>query len=693
MTKDRHPPCADAPALSEPGAIPCSMALKAFRNLKTPVWVFDVDHKRVAWANDAALEVWQAKSEAELYARDMGKDMSSAVAQRLNQYKEDFIRAGATFSEVWTLYPNGEPRSSQMLLSGIRMPDGRMAICCEAIQQVDHQPETARSIDALLHTSVMITLAGFDGQVLYRNPAARASAPDLGQTLQERFAENGTFETLVDAINNDGESRILAEALTAKGPRWHEFTARQCRDSVTGQSALLVSEVDITELKQAERRASYLAEHDTLTRLANRATIVETGKRWMLRRSKGAPREMALLFIDLDRFKIINDTLGHNIGDGVLVEAARRISSVVRRRDVVGRLGGDEFVVLLGAEEGTEIIDTIAARLLKTLSAPMRVEQHEILLTASVGISHFPAQAGSFEDLMKNADIAMYSAKASGKNRFARYCPTMADAAREKLALEVDLRHAVENGALEVHFQPRVCVQSNRIVGAEALVRWCDPHRGMVSPAVFIPIAEEIGLIEEIGKLVVARAVRQQVLWRAAGYRLSMAINVSAREFANAATVAEMIELVHENGGEPRDIELEITESLLLSNDTTTHDILMNVSACGFSIAIDDFGTGYSNLAYMQQYPINCLKIDRSFIKSLDTKSAIAEMIISMCKLMKLRIVAEGVETPEQLAWLKSRGCEEYQGFLFAAALPAAAFTARLEEEAQPLHQRVQIAS
>lgn len=684
--------CADAPALSGPGSVPCSMALKAFRNLKTPVWVFDVDLKRVAWANDAALVVWQATSEAELYARDMGKDMSSAVVQRLNQYKEDFIRAGATFSEVWTLYPNGEPRSSQMLLSGISLPDGRMGMCCEAIQQVDHEPETARSIDALLHTSVMITLADFDGQVLYRNPAARASAPYLSQTLQDRFAENGSFESLFEAINRHGESRILAEALTSQGRRWHEITARQCRDSVTGKAALLVSEVDITELKEAERRASYLAEHDTLTQLANRATIVATGKRWMLRRSSGGAREMALLFIDLDRFKIINDTLGHNIGDGVLIEAARRISSVVRRRDVVGRLGGDEFVVLLGAETGKEVIDTIAARIVKALSAPMRVEHHEILLTASVGISHFPEQGESFEDLMKNADIAMYSAKASGKNRFACYCPTMSDAAREKLALEVDLRHAVETGALEVHFQPRVCVHSNRIVGAEALVRWFDSRRGMVSPAIFIPIAEEIGLIESIGRLVVARAVRQQVLWRSAGHRITMAINVSAREFANATAVAGLIELVHENGGEPRDIELEITESLLLSNNTTTHDILMNVSACGFSIAIDDFGTGYSNLAYMQQYPINCLKIDRSFIKCLDTKSAIAEMIISMCKLMKLRIVAEGVETPDQLAWLRSRGCEEYQGFLFSKALCAENFSALLENEVRQFDIRDQLA-
>nr|WP_316652528.1 bifunctional diguanylate cyclase/phosphodiesterase [uncultured Gellertiella sp.] len=646
--------------------------------IRTPLWIFDFDLKRIVWANRAAVVMWRAETSDELYARDLGRDMSASVALRLKQYREDFLRLDTSFSEYWTVYPHGEPVSTRVVFTGIRLADGRIAMLCEAGEELEETPETRRSTDALLHTSVMITLTDMGGSALYRNPASRTSVPTNEQRLEQRLLRRQDYRRIQSALERDGEIRIVAEASTTRGTCWHEMTIRKCRDTVTGLEALLITEVDVSDLKDAERRANYLAHRDPLTRLANRGFIQQEGQR---RLESGAEenRLQALLFIDLDRFKNINDSLGHSVGDRVLVEVANRISDIAGPNDIVGRLGGDEFVVLLHPLADREAIERVAIRICDALARPLSIEHHELLVTPSIGIATYPDNAGSIEELTKNADIAMYAAKGFGRNGYYWYSPSMADDAQRRMTIEIKLRRAVEQNELQVYYQPRVDVQTGRIVGAEALLRWTHETLGSVSPATFIPILEETGLIRKVGMQVLTAAVRQQLAWKGRGHTLNLAINVSSLEFRLPRYVDDVLGVLQSLGANPADFELEITESLLLSNDEATRQKLNALKDAGISIAVDDFGTGYSNLAYMQQYPINCLKIDRSFIMELDHHSAIAEMIISMCRLLNLRIVAEGVETPEQLAWLQARQCQEYQGFLFSRPVPPEDFALMLE--------------
>lgn len=650
-------------------------------HLRTPLWVFDIERARVVWANRAALALWRADTLETLVARDMAADMSPSVKARLEQYRLDFERSGAEFSEVWTLYPGGEPTTLRVIFSGHRLGDGRMAMLCEALAEINDTPERLRSAEALLHTPVMITLFDPEGHELYRNPASRGSRAGEGRTLAERFVDSKDHARLIGEIATRGQVKLQARVRTAAGVRWHEIAARDCRDAVSGQPALLVSETDITAHKSAEAQVRYLAEHDTLTGLPNRSFLqTEVDRR--LGAARAAGDKLGVLFVDLDRFKTINDSLGHPYGDALLIEVARRLTSAVSAEDFVARLGGDEFLVCLRLGSSEARTRRVAQRILGELDRPVTVHGVDLTVSASIGISIFPGDGEDLDTLMRHADLAMYAAKEQGCNRWVGFTAAMKAEVEQHLELESHLRRALERGEFEIYYQPRLAIGTDRVIGAEALLRWHHPTRGLVMPGAFIPFAEKTGLIDRIGACVLRDAALQQRVWAEAGHEIAISVNLSARQFRDPRLTAVVAEIVEETGCDPRRLQIEITESMLIGDDQTSTETLKALTDFGFSIAIDDFGTGYSNLGTIQRHPIDTLKIDRSFVATLETRPALAELIIGMCRLLDMRIVAEGVETEDQLAWLEARNCHEYQGYLFSPAIPVDAFDALLRRQA-----------
>ncbi|TBW39740.1 EAL domain-containing protein [Siculibacillus lacustris] len=678
-------PSADRP---EPhaGAVPTAHGLATatvalLERLRTPIWIFDLDRAQVAWANSAALRVWEAADIAELAARDLSAEMSLSVKMRLEQLRDLFERGPAAFSEVWTLYPGGRPKTQRVTFSGQRLGDGRMAILCEALGEINDTPERVRSAEALIHTPVMITLYGPEQRPLYRNTAAAASIPHLGEPLAERFVDAADRQRLEEMVAGLGHAVVTARMRTRAGVRWHEISARTCRDAVSGRPALLVSETDVTALKTAEEQVRFLAEHDLLTGLPNRTFLQrEVARRIEAAREAGS--SLALLFIDLDRFKTINDSLGHQAGDALLVAVADRLTRAAAGGDLVARLGGDEFLVCIDlGRDGDARERTVAQAILEAFEAPIRVGSRELVVSGSIGISRFPADGRDLDTLMRHADLAMYAAKDQGCSRWVTFDRAMTDVADSQLAMESSLRRALERGEFELYYQPRLSIADDRIIGAEALLRWHHPTRGLLLPGCFIPFAEKTGLITRIGESVMREAALQQRAWADAGHDVTVSVNMSGRQFRDPRLPTAVAEILAETGSDPCRMQIEITESVLVGDDATSVGALRKLSELGFSIAIDDFGTGYSNLATLQFHPIDVLKIDRSFVATLETRPELAELIIGMCRLLDMRIVAEGVETEEQLGWLRARNCHEYQGYLFSPAIPVDSFDALLTRQ------------
>ncbi len=681
-------PCVTEPNVADPQCpertpgVRLAEYLESYNRIVTPVWVFDTDHGQVHWANPAALTLWRADTLEELTARPMSKEMSPTVAQRLKQYQRDF-ESGASFTELWTLYPNGEPSTTRCIFSGIRLDDGRMAMFCQGIEERPDAPETLRSAQALLHTTVMISLYDTDGNSLYHNPAARASYRDGMHSLTDRFMDAYDYKTLLDALERNGISNLVARVDTDEGPRWHEINARESRDAVNGTPAILISEVDISDLKEAERKSQYLAVHDVLTGLPNR-TYLQNELTIKLESAEAFSQKLGLVFIDLDNFKNINDSLGHAIGDKLLIEVAARLRSHCREEDMVIRLGGDEFVVFLHDIKCRESVLQMVERIRAFLIDPIYIGEHVLEVTPSMGISLFPDDGSDMDTLMKHADLAMYVAKDTGRNRHCFFSHDMKEKAETRLELESSLRRATEHGQFELFYQPQVSFKDNTITGAEALIRWRHPSRGLLEPGAFIAVAEETGLVEPIGNWVIEEAAAQQKSWEQAGHNLNVSINLSPRQFRSDALIPTIQAAVEKEGCDPVMLDLEITESMLMGDNQRIITALEQLHEMGFNLAVDDFGTGYSNLAYLQRYPISCLKIDRSFICDLGKTSAITELIISMCKLIDVKIVAEGVEEIEQLEWLRERGCHQYQGFYFSPAVSVDEFEQKLLNNAAP---------
>jgi diguanylate cyclase (GGDEF)-like protein len=439
---------------------------------------------------------------------------------------------------------------------------------------------------------------------------------------------------------------------------------------------------DVTERKQTERRLKQLAHFDSLTGLPNRVQFIERLEQAMADANRHE-RLVGVVFLDLDRFKYINDSLGHEKGDGLLREVAMRLSGVVRRGDTVARLSGDEFALVLADMGHVDDAIHVAQKILDVFHQPFRVAGHDLFVTASLGITLYPFDDRGAHELLRNADVAMYRAKESGKNNYQFYVAEMTAKVSERLTLENDLRSALERGEFSLNYQPIADCRSGRIIGMEALLRWKHPERGMISPTLFIPLAEETGYIISIGEWVLRTACEQCRRWQKMGYpSLYVAVNLSSRQFHQKDLPASIYQILQDTGLNPASLGLELTEGLVMQQAVASVNTLRELKAMDIRISIDDFGTGYSSLSYLKRFPIDVLKIDQSFVRDIpqdEDDAAIASTIITMAHSLGLKVVAEGVETMDQLKFMRQHGCDAMQGYYLSKPLPPVQFEAFLK--------------
>ena len=436
--------------------------------------------------------------------------------------------------------------------------------------------------------------------------------------------------------------------------------------------------------RDAEDKLKYDAFHDSLTRLPNRALVMERLDHALHRLDRHPNDIYAVLFIDLDRFKPINDSLGHHAGDLLLKEVGERLLECVRLADTVARLGGDEFITILEDLEQNQEAEMIASRILARLSEPFLISDQAVYISCSIGISLLDRSYTNAQDVLRDADIAMYRAKLEGKSRFVVFHKSMQTHTLSTFKLASDLRHAVTRDEFELHYQPVVCLTDGTIKGFEALVRWNHPQQGRVSPAEFIPIAEESGLMGQLGAWVLRTACRQNKIWHEAGYKdLAIAVNVSARQFYEGQLIQQIRDILDETQLSPSHLKVELTESILMENVDGNIEVMRELKELGIQILIDDFGTGYSSLSYLKRFPLTTLKIDQSFIRDIPSgtdDTAITSTIIAMAKSLNLSVIAEGVENRDQLAFLKEKGCQQVQGYFLSRPLDVDAASSFLAE-------------
>lgn len=439
----------------------------------------------------------------------------------------------------------------------------------------------------------------------------------------------------------------------------------------------------LRSLRHANEKLQHLALHDNLTKLPNR-TLLEDRIAQAISSVQRSGKFFSVMFVDLDRFKTINDSLGHHYGDKLLQAVAQRLIEVLRGEDTIARIGGDEFVVLLKEISKPQTAAHVAEKILGAMSGPFIIEGQEQNISASIGISVYPSDGLDLRTLMVSADGAMYHAKKMGRNNYQFFTPEMNAVAMERFELEKSLRRAMENDEFELHYQPKVHVRTGDIIAMEALVRWRHPQKGLISPAEFIPLAEEIGLIIPLGAWVLMTACQQNKRWQDAGLpRLRVAVNLSAVQFRQKHLVEFITQVLDDTGLDASCLELEVTESIVMQNPEETTLILEKLHAKGIHLSIDDFGTGYSSLSYLKRFPLDTLKIDRSFVRDISSDpddAAIVKSVIALAHSLRLRVIAEGVETASQLSFLRALGCDEYQGYYRSKPLPAAQFEQLLRQ-------------
>ena len=537
----------------------------------------------------------------------------------------------------------------------------------------------ASSLDAIVitdsHNAILSVNAAFtrltgyeETDVVGKNPRILSSgreSPEFYAAMWRDITQKGQWSGEVEDRRKDGSVY----------PKWLNISVVRAPDGAILNHVGVFK--DITAQKQSEERFIYLANHDTLTTLPNRHLLTDRLRKAieLATRSEG---RLALLFLDLDNFKWVNDSLGHANGDKLLITVATRLLAAVRASDTVARLGGDEFVVLIIHPSGNQEVASIAEKVIAAVAQPLDLGGHEYQVTISIGISVFPNDGQDSTALIKHADTALYAAKGQGKNQFRFFDSELNRHAVERTELERGLRQAIKQQEFELHYQPKLCIKSDSICGAEALIRWRHPELGLIPPDKFIPLAEETGLIVEIGEWVIRETCRQISVWEKRGIKLrGVAVNLSALQIEALNFVDTVTRIMDESGVSPEQLELELTESAVLRSPDRSIATLQRLRQMGFRLALDDFGTGYSSLSYLKRLPVDIVKIDRSFVNGIPDDEGdmqIVRMTIALAKSIHLVVVAEGIETAQQHEFFKEIGCEFLQGYLISRPLPARDF-------------------
>ncbi|CAM3156199.1 EAL domain-containing protein [Janthinobacterium lividum] len=656
-----------------------------------PLMVTSIPHHQVLHANQAA-HAWQGGLELDPWVGGMSPQARSRFFQRLSD-----LGAVDEFEVCWS----GSGTPTWALISA-RLIDyqGQRAVLStftpiNKMKLMESRLELWAKVFEASAESLIVMDAGmriitvnqaFRRHSLYdmveligKRPAfllAPDNSPEQLDSLRRTLARRGYWQ---------GEIRVQRKSLESY-PAWLVMNAVRDLDGVT--THFIASSLDISERKASERQIEHMAHHDALTGLANRH-VSNLRLAAAIAQARRSGEKVGVLFVDLDRFKHVNDALGHHVGDALLQSVSKRLLQLVREGDTVSRLGGDEFVVILnGIGDAASIAALIDTRLIPAMRQPHQVEGNELYVSCSVGVAIYPDHGGDMDTLMRHADAAMYQAKSGGRDHARMFTPQMQEQQLQQLHLESDLRHAIERQELVLYYQPRIDAKSSRLNGVESLIRWQHPQHGLIAPDSFIPAAEESGLIVSIGAWVIREACRQQVAWREAGAGdIAVSINLSAIQLKSGGLVATLREVLREFPVTPGQIEFELTESILMDNVDDTIATLHAIKALGFALSIDDFGTGYSSLNYLCRFPLDKLKIDMSFVQDIHGSPqnlAVTKTIIGLGHTLGLTVTAEGVESAADADVLRHAGCDELQGYYFARPMPQAHFMAWLAQTTAP---------
>ncbi|MDW4561576.1 MULTISPECIES: putative bifunctional diguanylate cyclase/phosphodiesterase [Aeromonas] len=616
--------------------------------LHTPIWVYDIQRHHIYWANGSALGLWEASSLAELQSRDFSADMAAAIDLLLQRYLGDF-QQDRSYNEWWTLSPKGVKKQVYLRLSGIQLA-GRQMMMTEAVIDAD----TLYQESSLATGDTLACLFDNEGALESGNHHFDMCFGTGITRLAQVFS--GDDEAFYTRLSRVGEVVAEGECRTRKGMRWFQYQFRHIQQG----ARILLTMRDITDRKLEELEHRHLAWHDSLTGLLNRYGLMKSLEAYC-----GLGGRFALVFMDLDNFKLVNDNYGHKAGDRLLERVAGRLKQICPRDVELARLGGDEFTALVPLSQASERAQEVADLMLSQMSKPLQLSGvPEVTIGGSIGIAIYPDDADDGDNLITRADMAMYQAKQMGRLRWQRFTPSMQQSLHRKLTLKQFLAKAVGRGELSLRYQPQVDVAQGKLIGLEALLRWYNPVLGHVSPAEFIPLAEEMGLIREIGSWVLSTALAQMGEWqRQWQVRVPVSVNLSGFQLS-ASLPGQVAQQLRESEVDAGLLTLELTETVLMLDMKGCIEILDALSEQGIKIAIDDFGTGYSSLAYLNRLPIDTIKLDRSFVVGLNLP--VIRATVAMATSLGLGILAEGVEDEHELAALRAQGCHVFQGFLFS---------------------------
>jgi diguanylate cyclase (GGDEF)-like protein len=689
---------------------------------KIPEWVVDVDHASVAWCNPAASELFVESSHNKKRSLPA---ISVSLQRRLAKFLWS-LEKGPTKPITWTfqcvkghyydctgsVIPLG-PQTYGVRASAIKrqsflraetslkeekiaaknrlfattmkpVTDNIHSSCQQRIKK--DKAETASSFHLPVSQFSQLSLAVFDEQHNLIEASTLFQSSFRGvDSLKDIFTLtsdlNKVLKFLASPDINATPASWELRLSTEKGIRWHQVELYY--DPIQANSYVSLS--DIHALREQENSLFKLRNYDPLTDLPNRHLLYQELD-FMLNKSRENGLEFGVLYLDLDGFKVVNDSFGHRVGDELIVQVAKRLAGALPKGIRLFRLGGDEFALLHDDVKGVSELEVMAQNLMQVACAAYPVAKMEMLITASIGIAHYPSHGDDVDTILKRADVAMYKAKSIGHNTYKVYDNNMSQSLNAYMTLGGGLRRAIENQEFELYYQPKVRLSDQFTVGAEALIRWQHPEFGMISPDRFIPIAEETGLILPLGEWVIRTACQQLQTWREQGHpEINLSINLSGRQFMQADLVNMVQQVLTETGVNPKNLELELTESMLMADAEQTIEKLHSFRALGLSLSIDDFGTGYSSLAYLKKFPIQTLKIDRSFVRDLGSSAddnAIVKATIAMASSLNLKVIAEGVENHSQLNVLKGFDCEEVQGFFFAKPMSSSDFSVYMKHDA-----------